>query len=349
MRRNGVSILEVLFAILVTVIGLLGVIAIFPVAASMARKGRTKDAVAVSGPTAFHQFDTLGMRRSAGWMAWNNTAMPPAYQNFTPQFGESYCIDPRMLTANAGSENAASIFPYVPRAVATDPRMRRITINGGIGPMHRLHAEKVFVFEDDLNINKPDDRSLEAGQIFDELPGTPGAPSARQTQGHLSWMATLVPNGNRYSVPTATDPFEESYVLSIVVFFDRPADMTVNDPQHERVLTVVSMPGGGVTGGEVQLQASTVDALKIRPDDWLMLAGLAQHTIPNSDGSTRFIPRFQWYRVVDCEPEATQVGANYERYVTLHGQDWNASLTSTQAFVMDGVVGVYDKTVTLER
>ena len=36
-RRRGVSILEVLFAILVTTIGLLGALAVFPVASAMAR------------------------------------------------------------------------------------------------------------------------------------------------------------------------------------------------------------------------------------------------------------------------------------------------------------------------
>lgn len=349
--RRGVSILEVLFAILVTVIGLLGVVAIFPVASMMARKGRMKDAVAVASMTAIHQFDTQGMRRDAGWMAWNNAAMPPAYQAYSAQFGESYCIDPRMLAANGtGGANAARIFPYVAQASVDDPRMLRITLNGGNGVMGKLQADTLFTFEDDLNYDRPADRSLEPGQIFDMLPSASTTPSKRQSEGHMSWMATLVPKVDRYSLTT-----DGQYVLSIVVFFDRPADMTVGDAEHERILSVSTpLAGGGVTGGEVLLTAGTEAELKIRPDDWIMLAGSFRHTVDNPAGSgnPRYIGVFRWYRVVDCEPQATFNGGtgNWERYVTLYGQDWDSSLmaSSLRAVVVDGVVGVYEKTVTLE-
>jgi Tfp pilus assembly protein PilV len=41
--RHGVSILEVMFAILVTAIGLLGALTVFPVASMIARKGKVAD------------------------------------------------------------------------------------------------------------------------------------------------------------------------------------------------------------------------------------------------------------------------------------------------------------------
>ena len=66
--RRAVTILEVLFAILVTTIGLLGAIAIFPVASAQARKGRQNDIVAVAADSIAHQFDTQYMRRPDQWM-----------------------------------------------------------------------------------------------------------------------------------------------------------------------------------------------------------------------------------------------------------------------------------------
>ena len=351
--RRGVSILEVLFAILVTVIGLLGVVAIFPVASMMARKGRMKDAVSVASMTAIHQFDTQGMRRDAGWMEWDSTTS--TWVTYTHVFGRSVCIDPRMLAAPAttGSEARASVFPYQSGALPPyEPQMRRITLNGGSGVMGKLQADTLFTFEDDLNYDRPPDRSLEPGQIFDELPSMPGTPSERQSEGHMSWMATLVPKVDRYSLTT-----DGQYVLSIVVFFDRPADLDVNDPDNSqgRVLGVSTpLAGGGVTGGEVLLTASSEAELKIRPDDWIMLAGSFRHAVDNPAGSgnPRYIGVFRWYRVVDCEPQATfnTTTSNWERYVTLYGQDWDSSLmaTSLRAVVVDGVVGVYEKTVTLE-
>src|SRR5262245_1523452 len=60
---RGVTILEVLFSIMLTTVGLLGAIALFPVASARARKARLNDAVAVSASSAVHMFDTMGMRR----------------------------------------------------------------------------------------------------------------------------------------------------------------------------------------------------------------------------------------------------------------------------------------------
>src|SRR5262245_10263391 len=72
--RRGVSILEVLFAIMVTSIGLLGAIALFPVASSQARKAKINDEVANIGRSAVHTFDAMGMRRPDWWYYWDTTS-----------------------------------------------------------------------------------------------------------------------------------------------------------------------------------------------------------------------------------------------------------------------------------
>src|SRR5678816_393939 len=66
--HSGMTILEVLFAILITSVGLLGAIAVFPVASEYARRGRLNDEVAIMGESAAHKFDAMGMGRPDHWI-----------------------------------------------------------------------------------------------------------------------------------------------------------------------------------------------------------------------------------------------------------------------------------------
>ncbi|MEX2175436.1 MAG: hypothetical protein WD872_13825 [Pirellulaceae bacterium] len=377
------TLLEVLFAILVTTVGLLGAIALLPVASSQARKGRINDATAVHGPSAFHRFDTEGMRRPDRWMYWDTANS--RFQMFGfPFFGQSFCIDPRLIAANGTANGlATNAFPYSPTPALPGPRMQRLTLYSGTNvqvpppnnfplPMSKLLADSVFTFDDDLIYTRPDDESLQASAVagvgWDTLP-TGGAISKRQSEGHMSWLATLVPKLDRYTPTdmTSTDQF----ILSLVVFYDRPADLTVGDAVAERLLHVVTpMAGGGTTGGEVQLRSATADGLKLRPNDWIMLAGATIHPDLNpimSGLQPGPVNVFKWYRVSSCDPEIDAAGGFYFRYVTLFGQDWDTTLfnpygnaTGTpltdpnpqqypQAVVVEGVVGVYEKTIRLEQ
>ena len=100
-RRRGVTIVEVLFAILVATVGVFSVIVIFPFASSQARRARVNDMLAAAGRSAFHAFDARGMRRATDrWLACNpvNGAFVPALGVL--QKGESICIDPRTIAAH---------------------------------------------------------------------------------------------------------------------------------------------------------------------------------------------------------------------------------------------------------
>src|SRR6187455_975380 len=119
--RPGMTILEVLFAIMITTIGLLGAISVFPVASEMARKGRLNDEVAICADTAVHKFDAQGMRRPDRWITYAYNAMSmtyvPTYTGALP--GESYCLDPRFLSQNLNNTPyLATLFPSVPQQIA---------------------------------------------------------------------------------------------------------------------------------------------------------------------------------------------------------------------------------------
>lgn len=124
-RRAGMTILEVLFAIMITTVGLLGAIAVFPVASEYARKGRLNDELTVCAESATHTMDARGMRRPDRWITYRyvngtpylvpGTRGPVALQGggvipagINP--GESYCLDPRFTAANLNSAN--SNLPY---------------------------------------------------------------------------------------------------------------------------------------------------------------------------------------------------------------------------------------------
>jgi Tfp pilus assembly protein PilV len=378
--RRGVTIMEVLFAIMVTAIGLMGALPLLTAAATQARKARTADASTSAVTAAVGYFDAMGMRRPQSWVAYDapvngnatNTGNPrypwTEYQAFLqnptgPQpplrsnwFGgfNSFCIDPRMTAANQkdvtdptlGVVVGAGSFPR--NVVAGQPAMWRLGLfNGGTVPMNRLMAESLFTIHDDLDYERVADQSIVASQVIDYLPGAATIPARRRIEKHLSWMATLVPKLDRYSsVPT------DGHVLSVVVFYDRPADLTITgDALNERQLAVASMPGGGIMGGEVVLQtAGSVatqkeadEQLNIHTNEWILLSG----TVPHQSGGN--VGVFKWYRVSDIEPEVEWPGPGNpaQRYVTLTGQDWVAF--NTQAVAMQGVVAVVEKTIRLEQ
>lgn len=348
------SLLEVLFAILVTTIGLFGAMALLPVASSQARKGRINDALGAAATRCIHEFDARGMRRGSTWISWDPTTSPAQFRLVSAMsstlvpYGTAACIDPRMIAAhesNATRSNAVRSFPY--SATGLEPVMLRCTLRDGgtvVNYMKKLQADSIFFIDDDLTYDRSDDRSLQPTQAYEFLPGATTSRSRRQTDGHLSWMATLVPKLDRYTTNTS-----DTYVLSIVMFYDRPTSFGYNeatgafDLPDERTLGV-TFPGGGVMGGEVLLTASSEAALNIRPNDWILLSGIASHS------STAGVPAFKWYRVSDTEAETTDDDGNgtWERYATLIGSDWDTSLTNQRAVYVEGVVGVYEKTIRLE-
>jgi len=399
--RRGNSILEVLFAVLVAVIGLLGAIAVFPVASSQAQKARVLETIATAGRSCVHQFDTAGMRRPDCWWYWNPSPTTlPAYPKFEvinaytsppgpgkPTYGYSYCIDSRFVVANAGlslpAGYDATSFPYVWQD-ATNPALNNLSLNspqmarvaffppvptgvaGAAAAPYidssgnaaktiagcRIQADSIFLIDDDPSYERPKDGSLPGQQNYAALPLA--GMGRRQTEGEYSWMATLVPRIDIYS-GASTD----QYVLSVVMFHKRPADLALNVLDNARTLerTVGAAAADGYTGGEVLLYWTAPqntanddlakDRLKVRPGDWIMLSGNMSYPIGNNQSRT--LPRFQWYRVADTEDMVYDgTASQYERWVTLVGQDWSINLAVQQATIVEGVIGVYEKTARLE-
>jgi hypothetical protein len=414
-RRRGVTIIEVLFAILITTVGLFSALAIFPFASAQARRARLNDMMAVAGRSAFHSFDVRGMRRPDRWLAWDpnvppaGLGLPPgAFVNLFPgstspstlQPFESICIDPRLIAVNtlfSGKQILAPAaqniqwFPYFEPADlnnsgAIDPvqqqhptvggfpvnannqqfdtsSMRRITLfsgNTALPAMTLFQANSIFVSTDDLSYDRPeDDKSKPANQstilLQSAAAGSTTEWAKRNSEGQLSWIATLVPQFDVSGAPN------DNYTLSIVMIHGR-TDPAV-DKYQERVV-YGQLVGGGTGGGEIVLASKDPEQLKLKPNDWVMLSGTKFFIPPlaSPPPGLKSISRFQWYRVSDCDPEPEYDDAStlYGLNATLIGADWNSDYfqaipvptipgaTTVRVTIVEGAHAVYEKTIRLE-
>jgi hypothetical protein len=175
----------------------------------------------------------------------------------------------------------------------------------------------------------------------------PGPPTPR---------LVVPPPYTRWDGGENSPPAPISYILSIIIFHQRPADFPM-DANGERVLGVdfAEVGGVGYGGGETLLTwavpktpandelAKTI--LKVRSQQWLVLSGNSAHT------NGTLLPTFRWYRVTDAEtePEYHTAESHYAIAVSLEGADWDTTLLNQEATIPAGVVGVYQKTISLER
>jgi hypothetical protein len=352
-RRRGVSLLEVLFSIGIVAVGLLGIMVLLPVAGSRVAHGVVADMGDRVGRSAIRQFNVQLMRQPKNMWTWYDlSSSPPSYVSVTPSPGISYCIDPLCVgTLVDGARYTLAVgdypsfqpgyFPWFDPNLFAGPRMYRIslrptTVGVPSGGMTKPQAEQAFLYQDDLTVSLPDDRTLLPIQNF----GTGSV--KRQYEGRFSWLATLTPMG-----PLASD----LYVLSIVVLHRRDLDMTHpvalpgnEEPENERLVNVTFLDPMALAGGEVTLttrdNTRPAKDLQLGQGQWVMLMGAdATHSV------------FKWYRVLAVEPEPRGTGP-YQRNVTLFGQDWDFTQMTTppgtQALLMSGVVAVYEKTIRLE-
>ncbi len=142
--RQGISVLEVLIAIGVATIGLLGVIAMIPYGANQAKLARIQDRAAQVGRNAFREFEVRKMSDPNTWRGSTFASGTPHFQgvtrtnyvstSFRDSFGTFYgdtsgeylrafCIDPRFVaeystfngtstSPNRGFASANYAFPY---------------------------------------------------------------------------------------------------------------------------------------------------------------------------------------------------------------------------------------------
>ncbi|MFT5527861.1 MAG: prepilin-type N-terminal cleavage/methylation domain-containing protein [Pirellulaceae bacterium] len=340
--RRGFSLIEVMFSIAVVAIGLLGVLALFPAASHQAQQGLIADSAARMAHNAFREFDVRNMRSPLNWTVGDPNVNDAMIDTWHDQ-GHSFCIDPMFRDSAA--------FPYSSQ-YANTPLMHRVTlvnslelrVNGNRVPLSEQLAVEIFMGQDDLSVDRPDDGQLPPSQQFGALD------SRRQFDGRYSWMMTLVPELDPVFVKPGGNlsPDEQllldepamaandQYLLSVVVFHQRNLgfDITTTDPaEHPEHVALVSFDGGGIGGGDISLNATSAEAIDVKDGQWIMLGGglYAYDSQWDIDaggswgdslpGRPQF-PYFRWYRIIAAGNTAPLPNGTFVRSLTVAGPDW---------------------------
>ncbi|MBN1591200.1 MAG: prepilin-type N-terminal cleavage/methylation domain-containing protein [Pirellulales bacterium] len=396
--RRGVSLLEVLIAMFVVTLGLLGVVSLIPTGHFAVVESTKSDRAAACGRAAMSEVKVRRMLDSSLWRCPNGTSGAVA-----AQYGDAFIIDPLFVANNLpevpGNEMNLAAFPcdgsYPP--AYTPFFLNRVTL-----PMSASVADRVFTWGDDLLFKVDrgdaeqrtrasyfwaDDGSTQTGTApYPVLPTDTQLPTAsgdyqrllQQDAKHYSWMLTVAPAPSENVLPVGGVFNFRKYRVSTVVSYRRdlgyrPLDPgnppSVDDMPTERLVNV-RLDGGGYGGGDVTIHipdncmgsagADQYEAyLKVRPGQWIMLMGLKldARVPPRPDVSNWQARRVaQWYQVVAADDVQHDSTANaYGRRLTLAGPDWDPTVIGdvsgtpgAKAVLVDGVIGVYTKTIELD-
>lgn len=361
--RRAVTLVEVIFAIGVILIGLLGLLSILPLAGK-----RSQDSVSLStGPQIANR--VLAELKSNRFLSRGALTSLNTGSNLSLSTPVPFCMDPIFVsnpltqrpaeTTNNGYY--AGSFPFFdarhdpsldplttqPNTTASiQPRMQRVGLVDAIGVVPGTVARVFSENRDDLINTQPDDRSLPVRLSDGEVqPFSTGLEYGKRIpSGEFSWLVTVnpLPGGVYASV-------------AVVVFRNRTLEVEFQPPPTknyvgERLANVTYAQGfRGGAGGIVHLEANQAIESKVVPGDWLMLS---------RNGTTG--PTHHWYRVVglDGEPEIT--GTVWRHRVLLDGPDWsfgyNANGTAnpalgnnTYATLVSGVVCVNETVLKLSE
>ena len=252
--------------------------------------------------------------------------------------------------------------------------MARISVNSI--PGHRFFAASLadgaFVMDDDLEFAIPDSSTLSPVQMMlNSVSGNP-TPLKRISKGEFSWFAIVAPKlqTENHLNPIGGDSPTlqvrvETPVADLWIVVTRQRDLNQWDPEDPasagESVAVVNLLGGGEFEiiGHPGDETSAVN--KMRTGEWVMLRHVSEFDFsPLLYGEEEIPPFYEqigWYRVLSADEEFHDpppgFGAERQaRYVTLAGPDFSpvnaAPMFPTQAIHVDGVVGVYRKTIRIE-
>jgi len=366
-----------MIAVMVLAIGLVGVGALVSVGALQAQRANIDDRKSTMGQSEARDIKARRFLYAENWLTAANAQYMP-----TVSGGLVFPPDPN-LSANAQNNYSlppVAIDPLMVGAVSAGADI--FASDGNKLVMHRLTtisaplmaSQQACVSEDDMSFTTsgaaPNYPNTLVTTNPDALPfgGYNSTSTKREFVGQYTWMATLVP------VQGDLQPTEARNLMfmSVVVFNKRQFSIAplLASPHTERACPVTAVAGSGFGGGDLTLSDSTSGTganVALRVGECLML-GWMQLDVPDNGASppvattfspsahfgTLSRPMFRWYRILNAGPP-TNSGGTWTRYVTVAGTDipYNASNNmivqgSMYAFIYDGAVAVYERTVRLE-
>ncbi len=212
-KQSGVTIIEVLFAIGIIMVGLMGIAGLIIVAGTQLTQGLQADGMSNLGLNAIEEFDMRHMRQQDNLLTFDTNNA--TFVNFSTV--ESYCIDPYFIsqqvvnfsrfpqqltptnlqqirffpgvTIPAGNPNQVAVMPRVTIANAqgifNDPTFYDPnTFGAGVARiMNELQAQELFTAKDNLALRESDSPTELPRQVWFEDRLLSTSPSARASDG----------------------------------------------------------------------------------------------------------------------------------------------------------------------
>ena len=317
--RCGLSLIEVLVAIFVVTVGLLGVVTLLPLSQKDASQGAIDDQVSLVGKSAWRDFVIRGMNRPGVWFYGDGQ---PVYDQ-SLQTPPTFVLDPWLMAR--GQAQSFGNLPGIPRATLGD-------MNGNLCSQDL--ADELFMFSDDLIFQSPADTVGLPQQLFT------GAGDKRSSAGLFSWMAVLSPE---LAAPQFK-PVPGFYHLSVVIFHRRSFSLDpLQNLQNEQVY-VATASGGGLGGVDVSISGD----LQVKRNQWIALVSrnplrgvrwyrVARAIEPDSDN-----PFWQ------CSLAGPDVDLNTQNGFFVNNLVDGVVVKLADAVVVKGVVAVFEKVIPLD-
>lgn len=204
-RHAGVTIIEVLFAIGIVVMGLMGIAGLIMIAGTQLTQGLKADGMSNLGLNAVEEFDMRHLRNQNGLLRYDTTVS--TFNSF--QTAESYCIDPYYISQQVLNNNTnieqLSLFPGVaipsgnPNQIAAMPRVTLASVPAilndpalydagtyGVGVsriMNKLQAQEIFTSKDNLAFRESDAATELPKQVWIDDRPLPTSVSPRTADG----------------------------------------------------------------------------------------------------------------------------------------------------------------------
>ncbi|MCX7424442.1 MAG: hypothetical protein NTW96_02200 [Planctomycetia bacterium] len=366
------SLLEVLISIFAISIGMMGVAALIPVGQLSVIEATKADRSAACGRAAMAEVKV------------RNMLDPVAFRNPTDgspmgawlDTGSTIVIDP-LFSAQPDhvGQTYTQRFPYDgnwdgSKVEAVRP-IPRVTLPG-TNTLVMLYsvADRVFTWRDDLifDIDAADPLKRPRQSYLWDTDATAPAPilatdksppSGNRVQpnvkGDYTWLLTVTPAATEIGSTN-----KRKFDVSVVVIFGRDLSHNPTDARPSERATA-GIAGLGYGGGDGILiapdkmkEADATEYLAVRQNEWVMVTGLVKDSrLDSPAGAGNGYRRIaKWYRAVAVDEQTEFVAKPYDRWtrrVTLAGPDWDPACVMPQAVLIRGVVGVYTKTIELDR
>lgn len=229
MARRGLSYMEVMIAAAIGLAGILGAVAMYPVASVALQKGIIADTISTVGPSAQKQVRTLNLNNAQRWMFFSGLSGPGVMTEIERPF-----IPPTLIRPNPNDNDAA-----------------RYVLRPDVG-QHRWHnminAAQSFCFDPRLISSNPAPTTNHNPQFFPSaLPITPVPTPPTEVRMLRITLANGFTARDRgvstpatpYAFPTlpmGTQQARTIFKVSDDLLFERPEDSTGFLPARQEVL-----------------------------------------------------------------------------------------------------------------